>query len=405
MQVYQMPWYHVLREKRLEYGVSQNKLAIHVGISRQYLSEIETGKVTPSEAIQTTLFDILEQFNPEAPLEILFDYVRIRFLTTNPTPVIEDILQLKKSYMLHEDFAFYSYFEQYVYGDIVVMVSPDEDKGCLLELKGKGCRQFENFLLAQQRTWFDFFMEVFRVGGVFKRIDLAINDKTGILDIPFLTQKCRNEECVTVFRNFKSYRSGELVHAEDKPDMGHTLYIGSLKSDVYFSIYEKDYEQYVKFGTSIEDTEVKNRFEIRLKNDRAYHAIVDLMTYEDAGKTAFSIINRYIRFVDKDEKKRRSSWKMNADWQRFLDLGVNRKISLTTKPEPYTFDKTLRWLAHQVAPTWKLATEVDEINQTTVIKDMLAQAELSDRHQKILLQQTVPVEKAIRLPSTKNDEK
>ncbi|CEI82962.1 replication initiation protein [Oceanobacillus oncorhynchi subsp. incaldanensis] len=403
--MYQMPWYHVLREKRLEYGVSQNKLAIHVGISRQYLSEIETGKVTPSEAIQTTLFDILEQFNPEAPLEILFDYVRIRFLTTNPTPVIEDILQLKKSYMLHEDFAFYSYFEQYVYGDIVVMVSPDEDKGCLLELKGKGCRQFENFLLAQQRTWFDFFMEVFRVGGVFKRIDLAINDKTGILDIPFLTQKCRNEECVTVFRNFKSYRSGELVHAEDKPDMGHTLYIGSLKSDVYFSIYEKDYEQYVKFGTSIEDTEVKNRFEIRLKNDRAYHAIVDLMTYEDAGKTAFSIINRYIRFVDKDEKKRRSSWKMNADWQRFLDLGVNRKISLTTKPEPYTFDKTLRWLAHQVAPTWKLATEVDEINQTTVIKDMLAQAELSDRHQKILLQQTVPVEKAIRLPSTKNDEK
>ena len=403
--MYQMPWYHVLREKRLEYGVSQNKLAIHVGISRQYLSEIETGKVTPSEAIQTTLFDILEQFNPEAPLEILFDYVRIRFLTTNPTPVIEDILQLKKSYMLHEDFAFYSYFEQYVYGDIVVMVSPDEDKGCLLELNGKGCRQFENFLLAQQRTWFDFFMEVFRVGGVFKRIDLAINDKTGILDIPFLTQKCRNEECVTVFRNFKSYRSGELVHAEDKPDMGHTLYIGSLKSDVYFSIYEKDYEQYVKFGTSIEDTEVKNRFEIRLKNDRAYHAIVDLMTYEDAGKTAFSIINRYIRFVDKDEKKRRSSWKMNADWQRFLDLGVNRKISLTTKPEPYTFDKTLRWLAHQVAPTWKLATEVDEINQTTVIKDMLAQAELSDRHQKILLQQTVPVEKAIRLPSTKNDEK
>ncbi|WP_033193658.1 MobT family relaxase [Amphibacillus jilinensis] len=405
MQVYQMPWYHVLREKRLEYGVSQNKLAVHVGISRQYLSEIETGKVTPSEAIQTTLFDILEQFNPEAPLEILFDYVRIRFLTTNPTLVIEDILQLKKSYMLHEDFAFYSYFEQYVYGDIVVMVSPDEDKGCLLELKGKGCRQFENFLLAQQRTWFDFFMEVFRVGGVFKRIDLAINDKTGILDISFLTQKCRNEECVTVFRNFKSYRSGELVHAEDKPDMGHTLYIGSLKSDVYFSIYEKDYEQYVKYGTSIEDTDVKNRFEIRLKNDRAYHAIVDLMTYEDAGKTAFSIINRYIRFVDKDEKKRRSSWKMNADWQRFLDLGVNRKISLTTKPEPYTFDKTLRWLAHQVAPTWKLATEVDEINQTTVIKDMLAQAELSKRHQKILLQQTVPVEKAIRLPSTNNDEK
>lgn len=159
---------------------------------------------------------------------------------------------------------------------------------------------------------------------------------------------------------------------------------------------EKDYEQYVKHGTSLEDTEVKNRFEIRLKNDRAYHAVVDLMMYEDAGRTAFSIINRYIRFVDKDEEKRRSSWKMNKEWQRFLDLGVNRKISLTTKPEPYTFEKSLRWLARQVAPTWKLATKIDELNQTSVIKDMLEQVELSDRHQKILMQQTIRDSTTIR---------
>jgi phage replication initiation protein len=168
----EVPWYQQLKEKRLAYGVSQNKLAVHVGISRQYISEIETGKITPTPTLQQAMFDILEQFNPEAPLGILFDYVRIRFLTTNPKPVIEEILRLKMEYMIHEDYAFYSYLEQYVFGDIVVMVSPDDDKGCLLELKGKGCRQLENFLLAQQRTWFDFFMDVFRVNGVFKRVDL-----------------------------------------------------------------------------------------------------------------------------------------------------------------------------------------------------------------------------------------
>ena len=41
-------------------------------------------------------------------------------------------------------------------------------------------------------------------GGVMKRLDLAINDHTGMLDIPELTEKCRNEECVSVFRSFKS---------------------------------------------------------------------------------------------------------------------------------------------------------------------------------------------------------
>lgn len=395
------PWHQTLKDKRLAYGISQNKLAVYAGISRQYVSDIETGKANPTDNLKTVLMDILEQFNPDAPLEILFDYVRIRFLTTNPIPIIEDVLKLKMEYMLHEDYAFYSYMEQYVFGDIVVMVSPDEDKGCLLELKGQGCRQFENFLLAQQRTWFHFFLDVFRVGGVFKRIDLAINDKTGVLDIPLLTQKCQNEECISVFRNFKSYRSGELMHSEDKRDMGNTLYIGSLKSDVYFCIYEKDYEQFVKYGTDMTDTEVKNRLEIRLKNDRAYHAIVDLMMYENAGRTAFSIINRYIRFVDQVENKRRSHWPINAAWQHFLDLGSNRKIHLTTQPEPYTFDKTLRWLSHQVAPTWKLAMKMDALNHTTIIDDILNHAKLTPRHQKILMQQTISTDAVIHPDSNK----
>ena len=58
--------------------------------------------------------------------------------------------------------------------------------------------------------------------------------------------------------------------------MGNTLYIGSLQSEVYFCIYEKDYEQYKKNDIPIEDAEVKNRFEIRLKNERAYYAVRDL---------------------------------------------------------------------------------------------------------------------------------
>ncbi|ASF27915.1 Cro/Cl family transcriptional regulator [Bacillus amyloliquefaciens] len=389
-------WHKKLKEKRLKYGVSQNKLAVDIGITRQYVSEIETGKVTPSEMLMTTMMNILERYNPDAALEMLFDYVRIRFPTTDPKPVIEEVLKLKMKYMLHEDYAFYSYLEQYVFGNIVIMVSPDEEKGCLLELKGKGCRQFENFLLAQQRNWFDFFIDVFRVGGVFKRLDLAINDKAGILDIPKLTRKCHHEECISVFRSFKSYRSGELVQREEKQAMGNTLYIGSLKSEVYFCIYEKDYEQYIKNGIPIEDTETKNRFEIRLKNERAYHAVADLMTYEDAGRTAFSIINRYLRFVDKDENKRRSDWKMNKQWERFINLGSSRKLTLTTKPEPYTFEKTLRWLARQVAPTLKLAMKLDDINKTSVIKDMIDQAKLTKRHQKLLMQQALSTEEVIQ---------
>ena len=37
----------------------------------------------------------------------------------------------------------------------------------------------------------------------------------------------------------------------------------------------------------IEDAEVKNRFEIRLKNERAYYAVRDLLVYDNPEHTAF----------------------------------------------------------------------------------------------------------------------
>ena len=52
--------------------------------------------------------------------------------------------------------ASYSYTEHYYLGDIFVLVSPELEKGVLLELKGRGCRQFESYLLAQERSWYEF---------------------------------------------------------------------------------------------------------------------------------------------------------------------------------------------------------------------------------------------------------
>lgn len=389
-------WLQHLKEKRLAYGLSQNRLAVATGITRQYLSDIETGKVKPSEDLQQSLWEALERFNPDAPLEMLFDYVRIRFPTTDVQQVVENILQLKLSYFLHEDYGFYSYSEHYALGDIFVLCSHELDKGVLVELKGRGCRQFESYLLAQQRSWYEFFMDVLVAGGVMKRLDLAINDHTGMLDIPELTEKCRNEECVSVFRSFKSYASGELVKHEeqDKAGMGYTLYIGSLKSEVYFCVYEKSYEQYIKLGIPIEEAPIKNRFEIRLKNERAYYAVRDLLTYYDAERTAFSIINRYVRFVDKEADKKRSDWKLSVRWTWFI--GENREpLKHTTKPEPYTLDRTLRWIQRQVDPTLKMLETITAKTGIDYLKEIRKSTKLTEKHYKIIEQQTTSTEDVI----------
>ncbi len=330
----------------------------------------------------------------------MFDYVRIRFPTLDVKHVIENVLQLKMEYMAFLEYAFYSYDAHYYYGDIFILVSHDKQKGVLVELKGKGCRQFESFLLAQKRTWYDFFLDCIINEGVTKRLDIAINDKSGILSIPELTRKCENEECISVFRSFKSYRSGELTSSKCKLGMGNTLYIGSLKSEVYFCIYEKDYEQYIKFDIPIDDTSVKNRFEIRLKNERSHVALTDLITNLDIDSTAFGIINRYIRFVDRSEEVTRDKWITNSDWTYFVGANRNR-LKLTTEPEPYTLDKTLVWLQNQVAPTLKMIKKIDNINNSDTISEIIKSAKHNDRHKTIIKQATTKVKNIV---ATKGDE-
>ena len=385
-----------LKEKRQSYGVSQTRLAIMAGISREHLNRIEAGKVTLTDDMQDKLMEAVEKFNPDAPMFLLFDYVRIRFPTLDIQHVIKDILKLNIDYMLHEDYGHYKYTEHYYLGDVFVYTSQDEEKGTLLELKGKGCRQFESYLLAQERSWYDFLMDALVEGGVMKRLDLAINDRAGILDIPDLTAKCNREECVSLFRSFKSYASGELVkhNEQDKAGMGHTLYIGSLKSEVYFCCYEKNYEQYAKLGIPTSEAPIKNRFEIRLKDERAYYAVCELLTHYDAEQTAFSIINHYIRFVDREPEKRKTDWKLNDRWAWFI--GKDRpSIKLTTDPEPYTLERTLGWISRQVAPTLKMLKKIDAGNSTSYLKEIEDNAKLTEKHLQIIRQQTANTEELI----------
>ena len=56
-------------DKRLQYGVSQTKLAVMAGISREHLSCIESGKVVATEEMKVKHSKALEKFNPDAPLQ------------------------------------------------------------------------------------------------------------------------------------------------------------------------------------------------------------------------------------------------------------------------------------------------------------------------------------------------
>ena len=162
-------WIWYFREERERNGISRKAVAAVAGISREYLCRLETGKLPVTDKTRKRLAAALKTLYPD-PLNLMIDYVRIRFPTMDARHIIEDVLRLKMKYMAQEDHGLYSYSSMYVLGDVVVMTSPKEENGVLLELKGKGCRQFEAYLDGQQRSWYEFFRQCLDEDAVFKRM-------------------------------------------------------------------------------------------------------------------------------------------------------------------------------------------------------------------------------------------
>ena len=106
-----------LRQKREEYGVTQTRLAVACGISREYYNRIEKGKQPLNDELREIIEKQIERFNPQEPLFLLIDYFRVRFPTTDALAIIRDVLQLKSNYMLYEDYGKYGYESKYVLGE------------------------------------------------------------------------------------------------------------------------------------------------------------------------------------------------------------------------------------------------------------------------------------------------
>ncbi len=381
-----------LKEKRLEYGISVNRLAIDSGITGRYIRKIESPECNVSNRVKELLTASLNRLNPEAPLTAMIDYFRVRVPTLEFEKVIEELLMIKFEFMGKEDYAFYSYESMYYYGEIKVMTSSDESKGTLIEFSGKACRQFENLLQGQKRSWYEFLIDCFSFKGIIKRIDLAINDRVGILNIAELIKKCENGELVSLFRTAKTISSVE--NRSDCSLKGNTLYLGSAKSEVFFYIYEKDFEQYIKNNIELDEALVKNRFEIRLKNEHAHKSVIDLITHFDIEKTTFEIINRYVRFVDRNDNVSKQRWKTSRMWNEFIGDGRG-ELKLTTQPEEVSLTRTLDWIERQVAPSLKAIKKLDNVLGENSLDKIIQRAKLKDRQKTMIKHMTTKVDELV----------
>jgi len=184
-------------------------------------------------------------------------------------------------------------------------------EGVWVEMSGQGCRAYDEF---SSLDWLDLFEIILckEISCNLTRLDVAYDDTDGILNLDKIYDDVYHQ-------NYVSRCNSWEVHASNK---GKTVYIGSMKSDLMFRVYDKASER------NRTDEGHWIRFEIQLRDARAVD-FVRKLAENSIGELFNGVLNNYLRFVvpnPKDSNNRR--WKTQKWWTRFTEDAA--KISLWT---------------------------------------------------------------------------
>ena len=337
-------------------------------------------------------------------LEGKVDYVKVTFKTQDYIDVIEKVLCLQNKPFLEEEKGGSGYDKKYTFQNINVFISKKrEDMGCMIELKGQACRQYEWYFENEQKSsWRDFFIRCFEY-------ERAISQGEGkFMNIPrldiALDEKYNENGNFELGKLVDLWDSGlvesrlTMKQIEDNGQYGKakTIYFGSRQSAYHFCFYQKDIEQAKKLGLDIDlvhsSLKFKNRYEVRMCDDVALDFVRKSLNEKiDMARLAVWVINSKIKVFERMNGDK----VLNREWYSLL--GEVDKIGFSTSPvETGFFDKQYRWLNENVSGVTALIKKWESITGDNKLKKILFDGEISDKNWKKLEQARVAYEKDIQ---------
>ncbi len=337
-------------------------------------------------------------------LEGKVDYVKVTFKTQDYIDVIAKVLCLQNKPFLEEEKGGSGYDTKYTFQNINVFISKKrEDMGCMIELKGQACRQYEWYFENEQKSsWRDFFIRCFEY-------ERAISQGEGkFMNIPrldiALDEKYNENGNFELGKLVDLWDSGlvesrlTMKQIEDNGQYGKakTIYFGSRQSAYHFCFYQKDIEQAKKLGLDIDlihsSLKFKNRYEVRMCDDVALDFVRKSLNEKiDMARLAVWVINSKIKVFERLNGDK----VLNREWYSLL--GEVDRIGFSTSPvETGFFDKQYRWLNENVSGVTALIKKWENITGDNKLKKILFDGEISDKNWKKLEQARVAYEKSLQ---------
>lgn len=241
-------------------------------------------------------------------------------------------------------------------GGVSIHTDAPNDESIHIVVSGTGCRELEAAGLVAD--WPDFLARLLRGGASFSRLDVAIDDKDGLLKMDDILACCQGERVVSPY---KKIISSEERDKDTGAVMGRQVTFGTRQSDSFIRIYDKALEQGVACHWIRVELEVRDR-----------RAEVVARAIAKNGEAVPGILLNCLDFKERGSSVRRDRWPTAAWWTSFL--GTNQRFQLETAPRSESLEKSHRWLIKQASRAF--ANVYDSGLYDTFIDDLLAQGRL-----------------------------
>lgn len=254
------------------------------------------------------------------PLEVHVGDVK-ELIIQETVDLVSNFLNIPKSLRKKEPKATNRYKYQYLLGEAIILrlVGPEDSTGfqtCQLELKGEGCREYEN--RNPNKTWKQLILFLKMINCKTTRIDIALDDFSNQLPLSWIDRKIDK----------KYYTSS--IKSKGKPigriEEGYSLTLGSNESPLQICIYDKKYEQAERGKVVLEDN--WTRYEMRFRRDKAhlifrelYNNLDEANEKESLKKFAFGLLLQNLDIKEDNNYSQADQKKVDTDkkWLNFLN--------------------------------------------------------------------------------------
>lgn len=212
--------------------------------------------------------------------------------------------------------------------------------GVHVDVSGQGCRQLDR---DSGEGWRERIQRLISLGARFTRLDLAWDDKAGLLDLDVIEDHVRRGAICTRAKKMRIVESGPIGGA--KSECGKTVYVGSGACECSARFYDKAVEQGVA-GHWV-------RCELQMRGRTADRA-AELVGREGVGAAA-GLLERFVSFRACVERRYAHRAPIAEWWSRATECVAKAKLVLDRRVRT-VWDVQL-WFAGKFARTVAMLTK------------------------------------------------